>query len=118
MFYTNVLFNKITGRYYIGYTPDLRKRLSKHYSGKVLPTKSDLNYRLVNFTGFVNRSNALDFEKYLKTGSGVAFMNKHLLKSVKEVLVKDIRGVSCYSKLEERSVDSRHKAFLATNLCV
>jgi len=85
MYYTYVLFNKVTGRYYIGYTTDLRKRLNKHYSGKVLPTKSNLNYRLVGFIGFVNRSDALDFEKYLKTGSGVAFMNKHLLKSVKKL---------------------------------
>jgi|SRR3989344_8353525 len=91
MFYTYVLFNKVTGRYYIGYTSDLRKRLSKHYLGKVLPTKSNLNYRLVNFIGFVNRSAALDFEKYLKSGSGIAFMNKHFLKSVKEALVKDTR---------------------------
>ena len=85
MYYVYVLYNKVTGRYYIGYTTDLRKRLNKHYSGKVLPTKSNLNYRLVGFIGFVNRSDALDFEKYLKTGSGVAFMNKHLLKSVKKL---------------------------------
>ena len=85
MFYTYVLFNKVTGRYYIGYTPDLRKRLDKHYSGKVLSTKSNVNYRLVSFIGFVNRVDALDFEKYLKSGSGVAFMNKHFLKSAKKL---------------------------------
>lgn len=85
MYYTYVLFNKLANRYYIGFTPDLRKRLSKHLSGKVLSTKSNQNYNLVSFVGFKNRSDALDFEKYLKTGSGVAFMNKHFLKSVKKL---------------------------------
>ena len=84
MYYTYILFNKETNRYYVGFTPDLRKRLSKHFAGKVLSTKSNQNYNLVSFVGFKNRSDALDFEKYLKTGSGVAFMNKHFLKSVKK----------------------------------
>ncbi len=30
--------------------------------------------------------------------------------------IKKHDGVSCYSKLEERSVDPRHKALIATNL--
>ena len=85
MYYTYVLFNKETHRYYVGFTPDLRKRLSKHLSGKVLSTKSNQNYNLVSLVGFKNRSDALDFEKYLKTGSGVAFMNKHFLKSEKKL---------------------------------
>lgn len=85
MFYVYVLFNKVTGRYYIGYTPDLRKRLKKHYFGQVLPTKSNLNYRLVFYCAFARKDDALAFEKYLKSGSGVAFMNKHFLKSVKKL---------------------------------
>ena len=85
MFYVYVLFNKITGRYYIGYSPDLRKRLQKHLSGQVQSTKSDLNYKLVYYSSFVEKTDALDFEKYLKSGSGVAFMNKHFLKSVKKL---------------------------------
>ena len=85
MFYTYILFNKVTNRYYVGFTPDLRKRIKKHLSGQVLSTKSNQNYALVSFVGFKNRYDALDFEKYLKTGSGVAFMNKHFLKSVRKL---------------------------------
>lgn len=85
MFYVYVLFNKETNRYYVGYTPDLRKRIKNHYSGKVLSTKSNLNYRLVYYCAFLQRDEALAFEKYLKSGSGVAFMNKHFLKSVKKL---------------------------------
>ena len=85
MYYTYVLFNQVTGRYYIGFTPDLRKKIKKHLAYQVLSTKSNKNYNLVSFLGFKNRSDALDFEQYLKTGSGVAFMNKHFLKSVKKL---------------------------------
>ncbi|PIR58305.1 MAG: hypothetical protein COU70_01675 [Parcubacteria group bacterium CG10_big_fil_rev_8_21_14_0_10_35_15] len=81
MFYTYILFNKLTKRYYIGYTPDLRKRIRKHLEGKVLSTKSDLNYKLVFYCAFETRSLALGFERYLKSGSGVAFMKKRFLKS-------------------------------------
>jgi len=85
MYYVYILFNKITGRYYIGYTPDLRKRIQKHYSGQVLSTKSNLNYKLMFYCAFIRREDALAFEKYLKSGSGVAFMKKHFLKSVKKL---------------------------------
>jgi len=80
MYYTYVLFNPITCRYYIGYTSDLKKRIHKHISGKVKSTKSNLNYELVCYFAFKHKDLALDFERYLKSGSGVAFMKKHLLK--------------------------------------
>lgn len=83
MYYVYILHNKITNRYYIGYTPDLRTRVKKHYSGKVKSTKSNLNYKLTFYCAFDRRKEALLFEKYLKSGSGVAFMRKRFLKSGK-----------------------------------
>ncbi|MBI2327470.1 GIY-YIG nuclease family protein [Candidatus Curtissbacteria bacterium] len=85
MYYVYILFNEITNRYYIGYTPDLRKRIQRHLSGKVQSTKSNLNYKLVHYSSFVEKADALGFEKYLKSGSGVAFMYKHFLKSLKKL---------------------------------
>ncbi len=76
MFYTYILRNKLTNRYYIGYTPNLKNRLQKHNSGGVLSTKSNMNYKLEWYCAFQTREQALAFEKYLKTGSGVAFMKK------------------------------------------
>lgn len=81
MFYTYILKNSRTDRYYIGYTPDLKNRLKKHKSGQVLSTKSNLNYELEWYCAFKTRSQALAFEKYLKSGSGVAFMKKRFFKS-------------------------------------
>jgi putative endonuclease len=80
MYYTYILFNKITNRYYIGYTPNLKKRIQKHTNGLVLSTKSNRNYKLEWYCAFKTRIQALDFEKYLKTGSGIAFMKKRFLK--------------------------------------
>lgn len=81
MFYVYILLNKVTKRYYIGYTPDLRKRIEKHLLGKVLSTKSNLNYKLIFYCAFETKNLALKFERYLKSGSGVAFMKKRFLNS-------------------------------------
>ena len=81
MFYTYILFNEETGRYYVGYSPDLKNRIKQHLSGKVLSTKSNLNYKLYWYCAFRERDLALSFEKYLKTGSGIAFMKKRFFKS-------------------------------------
>lgn len=81
MYYTYILFNFQTSRYYIGYTPDLKNRLKQHHGGKVKSTKSSLNYELVWYCAFKTKDLALSFEKYLKTGSGIAFMKKRFFKS-------------------------------------
>ena len=81
MYYTYILRNSVTNRYYVGYSPDLKKRLVKHKSGKVLSTKSNLNYELEWYCAFKTRDQALLFERYLKTGSGIAFMKKRFFKS-------------------------------------
>lgn len=73
--------NLVTSRYYIGYSPDLKNRLKKHQVGQVKSTKSNLNYKLEWYCAFKTRSQALDFERYLKTGSGIAFMKKRFFKS-------------------------------------
>ncbi len=80
MYYTYILRNKVTNRYYIGYTPDLKKRLKEHSIGLSRSTKSNLNYKLEWYCAFQTREQAVSFEKYLKTGSGIAFMKKRFFK--------------------------------------
>ena len=67
MFYTYILRNSETNRYYVGYTKDLKKRLQLHQSGQVQSTKSNLNYKLEWYCAFKTQELALAFEKYLKT---------------------------------------------------
>lgn len=94
MYYTYILLNSLTKRYYIGYSPDLRNRLKEHFSGKVKSTKSNLNYKLVWYCGFPTEKQAIEFEKYLKTGSGIAFMKKRFLNQYYKALSKDNISVS------------------------
>lgn len=88
MYYTYILYNKVTKQYYIGYAVDLKNRLKEHSSGKVQSTKSNLNYELEWYCAFKTEKKAVAFEKYLKSGSGIAFMKKRFFKS-SEALKKD-----------------------------
>jgi len=65
--------------YYAGSTEDLGQRLEYHQSGKVPHTSKFRSVKLVWYAGFASKELALSFEKYLKSSSGKAFRNKHLL---------------------------------------
>ena len=78
MYYVYILTNSC-GRKYIGFSEDLKTRLRAHQSKSVKTTKSTDDMRLTFYAAFKNKAKALAFEKYLKQGSGFAFMNKHLV---------------------------------------
>lgn len=67
---------------YIGYTPDLKKRFKEHNQGKVLSTKPRVPFELLAYEAFSNKKDALEREKFFKTGWG----RKHLRKTLKHVL--------------------------------
>ena len=67
------------GDYYKGCTNDLDRRITQHQSGQVESTKQLLPLKLVTYISFTDKSKAYEFEKYLKTGSGRAFLKKHLV---------------------------------------
>ena len=89
MYYTYILRNSETDRYYVGFTPDLKNRLEKHQKGQVFSIKSNPNYNLEWYCAFKTRTQVLEFEKYLKTGSGIAFMKKRFFKSDSVALTKN-----------------------------
>ncbi len=64
---------------YRGYTEDLKVRLKEHNSGKSKHTAKFMPWELVSYHAFADKKKAMDFEHYLKTGSGKAFANKRLL---------------------------------------
>ena len=66
---------------YIGITSDLKKRLIVHNSGGSVHTSKFKPWKLVTYVGFSDASKALEFERYLKTGSGRAFAKKRLWQS-------------------------------------
>ena len=67
------------GSYYTGCTQNLEERLIRHQKGYVDSTKNKLPVDLVFYCTFTNPTKAFEFEEYLKTGSGIAFRNKHLI---------------------------------------
>jgi putative endonuclease len=64
-------------RTYIGSTDDLKERLVRHQKGYVPATSKRLPVALITYIAFSDIYAAFHFEKYLKSGSGRAFMKKH-----------------------------------------
>lgn len=65
--------------YYTGYTTHINNRLKAHNNKEVHYTKSRLPIEHVNLFQFENKQKAYDFERYLKSGSGIAFRNKRFI---------------------------------------
>src|SRR3989338_5510151 len=64
--------------YYVGCTTDLKDRVVRHTAGQVAATADRLPVKLVFYFALANKYKAFAFEKYLKSGSGRAFIKKHL----------------------------------------
>ena len=67
------------GKLYTGCTENLEERLLRHSNGYVPATKNRLPIQLITHVVFNDKYRAFEFEKYLKSGSGRAFLNKHLI---------------------------------------
>jgi len=60
------------------YANDLKDRIYRHMNGYVLATKERRPIKLKNYILFNDKYKAFKFEKYLKSGSGRAFIKNHL----------------------------------------
>ena len=65
------------GQRYIGLTDDVDRRLAEHNSGHSPHTSKFRPWKLDVIIGFAEKSKAVAFERYLKSGSGFAFSQKH-----------------------------------------
>jgi predicted GIY-YIG superfamily endonuclease len=65
--------------FYVGCTDDLKDRLSRHQKGNVPATVNRLPLELDFYFAIKDKYKAFDFEKYLKSGSGRAFLKKHFI---------------------------------------
>ncbi len=73
------LLKLINGKIYTGSSKDVKERLNRHTEGSVNATKNFLPVKLIWYCAFSKRQDALNFEKYLKSGSGQGFRNRHLI---------------------------------------
>ena len=65
-------------RRYIGNTSNLDARLRAHNAGTSPHTSRYTPWELVTHICFQDHERAIQFERYLKSGSGRAFANTHL----------------------------------------
>ena len=80
MNYFVYILNCNDGKPYIGCTNNLKERLERHRKGYVPATKDRLPIELTCYISFHDKNLAYNFEKYLKSGSGRAFLKRHLIK--------------------------------------
>ena len=78
MHFVYILLDK-KGKLYAGYSSNLKKRIQDHNYKRVETTKVYEEPKLVWYCAFHNKKVALDFEQYIKKGSGHAFVRKHLI---------------------------------------
>lgn len=67
-------------QHYVGFSEDHEQRLEYHNDGKSTHTNKFKPWEPVCHFAFEDEKTAKEFEKYLKTGSGRAFMTKHFLR--------------------------------------
>jgi len=65
-------------KHYVGCTQDLKGRLQAHNAGSSPHTAKFRPRHLMSYHAFANEKKAVAFERYLKSGSGRAFMVRHL----------------------------------------
>ena len=70
---------KCKNGFYIGCTDNLKERLIRHQKGYVRATINRLPVKLEFCFVIRDKYKAFEFEKYLKSGSGRAFIKKHLI---------------------------------------
>lgn len=69
--YVYALRSATTGKFYIGFTHDLRRRVAEHTKGLNRSTKAYAGtWKLVYYEAHANEADARRREKYLKTTSG------------------------------------------------
>ena len=80
MYYVYILRSqKDSTKSYIGFTENLNKRLNQHKKGSGTYSKQFAPWKLETYVAFNDKSLSESFEYYLKSGSGHAFLKKHLI---------------------------------------
>jgi putative endonuclease len=82
MFYVYVLKSLKDNGLYIGFTSNLRQRLTEHNEGKSLATNPRKPFKLIFYEAYENKYDALRREKYFKTGRGRTSLNLMLKETL------------------------------------
>ncbi len=66
-------------RIYIGLTEDISRRVDEHNADKSYYSRKYGPWELVTYITFSQKKKAVEFERYLKSGSGFAFLKKRFI---------------------------------------
>jgi len=78
-----VIQSKQDKSFYIGYTSNLKKRISEHNMGLNISTRKQKPWELIFFEAYLSEKDARRREKYLKTNQG----SRALKRMIKEFLL-------------------------------
>lgn len=70
MHYVYILQSKYKKCLYKGASSDLKRRIKEHNLGRVVSTKFGAPWVLIYYEAFVNKTDALREERFLKSGKG------------------------------------------------
>ena len=68
---------RVPTRYYSGLTSNVEDRIAAHNAGRSTHTASGRPWKFVAAVEFATQERAVEFEQYLKSGSGRAFAKRH-----------------------------------------
>jgi putative endonuclease len=78
VFYVYVLRSESDSGFYIGFSTDLKSRLSEHRLGASFATKSRGPWKLIYYEAYTECEDAEGREKFLKSGAGRRFLRTQL----------------------------------------
>lgn len=82
-YYVYILLSLKDKKFYIGFTSDLKNRLSEHAQGRVKSTQYRRPLKLIHYEYFISQPDAKSREVFLKSGFG----RNQLKKSLKRTLL-------------------------------
>ena len=83
-FYVYILLSLKDGKFYTGFTTNLKKRLQEHARGEVKSTVSRRPLKLVHYEYFVNEGDARAREVFLKSGFGRDQLRQALKRTLQQ----------------------------------
>ncbi|MFA6476434.1 MAG: GIY-YIG nuclease family protein [Candidatus Paceibacterota bacterium] len=78
MFYTYVIKSKKNGKFYTGFTGDLKRRISQHNNNQSTYTRNRGPFELIYYEACLNEEDARSREIYLKSGMGKRYLSNRI----------------------------------------
>lgn len=96
-FYIYILLSLKDLGLYIGFTTELKNRLTIHAVGKVTATKFRRPLKLIHYEYFTNKADAKAREEFLKSGYGRKQLKQFLKNTFIEI--EKLKGSSSYGRI-------------------